>query len=240
MNLTVATPSFGGLKAGLRANLAQAFTETMRKDTRQTEKELEALTVSAGLSKRISRTWQSAVYPKGTITSLNPAGIIWSTAPGPMRAFTEGAVIRGKDGGFLAIPEPEVLKIRGRGLGGESNKRITPGGFTRATGIKLKLIKGNGGVGFLIGERAIGGGVGANTGRRGGFRNATKGRLRKGARVEKFLAFVLVPQVTIRRRFDIKAVQRAWAAAVKRNLGPAAAFAIGRAQLSYATSGTIH
>ena len=67
----------------------------------------------------------------------------------------------------------------------------------------------------------------------------TKGRLRKGARTEKFLAFVLVPQVTIRRRFDIKAVHAAWAAAVKRDLGPAARDAIGRAQIGYATKGAI-
>lgn len=237
MKLVVQTPTLDAEVGELGRQLATEFTEALRTLTRRTEKELEALTVSAGLSRRISRTWQSKVYPDGR-ASMNAGAIIWSTAPGPMRAFTEGAVIRGKDGGFLAIPTDEVLKVRGRGLGGETNKRITPGGFTRATGIKLYLVKGDGGIGFLIGERFIAGGAGPNMARRGGFRAATPGRLRKamrgaggGGRVEKFLAFTLVPQVTIRRRFDIKAVHAAWAAAIQRELGPAAARAIAKAQL---------
>lgn len=238
MNLTIATPDFRGLKRAMADALAAEFTATTRRVTRQTEKELEALTVAAGLSRRLSRTWQSVVYPKAR-DSLNPAGLIWSTAPGPMRAFTEGAVIRGRNGGFLAIPTEEVLKVRGVGLDGSTNKRITPGGFERATGIKLRLIKGAGRLGFLIGERAIGRGTGANKGRRAGFREVTAGRLKRGARAEKFLAFVLVPSVTIARRFDIKAVNAAWAAAMQRELGQAAARAIGKAQLSAATGGRI-
>lgn len=243
MNLTISTPDVRGLMAEMKRQLAVEFTATTRRVTRQTEKELEGLTVAAGLSKRLSRTWQSKVYPESR-DSLSPAGLIWSTAPGPMRAFTEGAVIRGKAGGFLAIPTEEVLKVRGVSVGGERNKRITPGGFTRATGIKLRLIKGHGSLGFLIGERVIGGGVGSNTGRRGGFRAVTPGRMRAtmrgtGARVEKFLAFTLVPSVTIARRFDIKAVHAAWAAAMQRELGQAAARAIGKAQLAVQSGGRI-
>ena len=76
MNLNVAVPDFKNLEGLLTTNLAEAFTATTRKVTRQTEKELEAITVASGLSKRISRTWQSKTYPE-TRPSLNPAGVIW-------------------------------------------------------------------------------------------------------------------------------------------------------------------
>jgi hypothetical protein len=236
VNLTVSVPDFRGLMAELRAQMRLANTEAMRRSARAFEKRMEAATEAAGLGKRMARTWQSETYPKDNY-SLGPAGFVWSKAPEPMRAFTSGVTIRGKGGGFLAIPSAEVLKVRGVSVAGDRNKRITPGGFERATGIKLRLIKGEGRIGFLIGDRAVGGGIGRNTSRQGGFRALTKGRIKKGAVAKPFLAFTLVPAVTLRKRIDLEALQRAWQTDALAELARAATAAITRAQLEVQTGG---
>lgn len=233
MNLTVTVPDFRGALAELRAQLALANTEAMRRSTRAFEKRMEGATEAAGLGKRMARTWQSKTYPDNGKTTLSPAGFVWSKAPEPMRAFTSGVTIKGKAGGFLAIPSAEVLKVRGVSVAGERNKRITPGGFERATGIKLRLIKGVGRIGFLVGDRA---GGRTKTGR-ARFRPLSKGRLAKGAKPETFLAFTLVPSVTLRKRIDLETLQRAWQADTLAELARAATAAITRAQLEVQTGG---
>jgi hypothetical protein len=210
MEFRVSVPDFATWQQDVTGFAKDSVTEALSRTVRRLEKDMEAATVAAGLSRRLARTWASKVYPANGRTSLTPGGFLWSKAPGPMRAFTEGATIRGKAGGYLAIPSEEVLKVRGRGVQGQTGQRITPGGFERATGIKLRLVKGVGRIGFLIGDRAIGRRTGRNKRRAPGFRPLTPGRAKRGAKAETFLAFTLVPSVTLRKRLSVEAVLRSF------------------------------
>jgi hypothetical protein len=209
MQIKFVTDDFAGVAAAFKAAAKEGATRALERTARRIEKDLEAATEAAGLGKRMARTWQSKTFPQGDKTSLSPAAFVWSKAPGPMRAFTEGAVIKASVGKFLAIPTQEVLRVRGRGTAGQTNQRITPAGFTRATGIELRFVAGGDGIGFLVGTTASGAfGVAGNKTKRAGFRKLTKGRIRKGAVGRNFLAFTLVPAVRLRRRIDIEEIGR--------------------------------
>lgn len=234
MQIRVQVPDIRGAVLELRQQMALAYTDAVRTSTRAAEKFFENATEAAGLGRKLARTWQSKAYPDAGKTSLEPAGVIWSKAPEPMRAFTQGAVIRGKNGGFLAIPSAEVLKVRGVAVEGGRGKRITPGGFERATGIKLRLVKGKGRIGFLIGDRDPN-----RIGKRGraGFRSVSARQAKRGVQAKPFLAFTLVPVVTLRRRIDLPGLQAQWQQLTANALARASTAAITRAQLATQTSG---
>ncbi len=63
----------------------------------------------AGLGARLSRTIRSELYPKGQ-PSLNAAALVWSKAPVIVGAHDEGALIRSRNGFWLAIPTPAAGK----------------------------------------------------------------------------------------------------------------------------------
>ena len=65
--------------------------------------DLRGQVTNAGLGARLAKSWQAKVYPKGK-KSLEAAGWVYSKAPKIIRAFNDGAVIKSKDGWFLAIP----------------------------------------------------------------------------------------------------------------------------------------
>jgi Family of unknown function (DUF6441) len=86
-------------------SVAKDITAAMRRETRALEKEYQAQVVSSGLSMVLAKTWNSVSFPRNK-DALSPAGLIWSKAPLPMRAFVEGATIVPKNGRYLAIPTP--------------------------------------------------------------------------------------------------------------------------------------
>lgn len=212
--VTVPTQAFAGLSQGVRDALKKPFTDLMKRETRAFEKAAEAATASAGLG-RLTKTWNSKTYPEGR-DSLNAAGLIWSKAPLAMKAFTEGVVIKGKGGGWLAIPTPEVARLRGESRdGGNRRQRITPGGFERATGMKLHFVYTGTRIAFLVAS-----GVRHKNAAKG-FRARTAAETRRGRKEESFLAFWLIRQVTIRKRIDLQTLGRAAQARVQAGL-PAA------------------
>jgi hypothetical protein len=71
------------------------------------------------------------VYPKGQ-PSIGAAGYVWSKAPGIVRLYADGAVIRSKQGLFLAIPPPAACHF------GNGRKKITPGTLERIRGLRLR------------------------------------------------------------------------------------------------------
>lgn len=94
-------------------------------------------------------------------TGLNPAVRIWSKFPVIQRAFEQAVTISGKDGTYLAIPTEAAGKrawaagqgpdIRGRG---GKRQRITPGGFERRTGMKLRFVYRRNGPSLLVVDNA--------------------------------------------------------------------------------------
>jgi len=219
--------------------MAKQVTAVMASRTRGLEKTIEGAIAASGLGARLPRTMQSNVYPKGK-PSLGAAGIVWSKATEVIEAFGNGVVIQGKDGGWLAIPTPEVAKIRGfraieavqgggvRGVG-RKTARITPKSFQAATGLRLQFIYTGTQIAFLIA-------TGVTSNNRLGFAPATKQRLRRGRVQKSFLAFWLIRQVTLRKRFDLAAMVAAERPQLAAALADAIARGVVAAQLRIATT----
>src|SRR5512134_1485539 len=93
------------LKAELRG-AERAVTAGVRAATLGLKTELRAQVTGAGLGQRLANTWRSRIYPEGGEQSLSTAGFVWSKAPNLIRLYDEGAIIRSKQGLYLAIPTP--------------------------------------------------------------------------------------------------------------------------------------
>ena len=105
----------------------------VRQATDGLQAELRSQIAGAGLGERLARTWRSETYPRAG-TSLTPAGLVWSKAPKLVRAFAYGALIRSRNGLFLAIPTEAAGRV------GDGRKRITPGSWERRTGLRLRFV----------------------------------------------------------------------------------------------------
>jgi hypothetical protein len=88
-------------------------------------------------------------------------------------------------------------------------KRITPGGWERRTGMRLRFVYRRGGPSLLVADNA------RLTKR--GLARANTGRTRSGATYTRLagrstvVVFLLVPQVTLKKRFDIASAAQRWA-----------------------------
>lgn len=149
--------------------------------------------LGAGLGTRLAHTIRSAVYPKAR-DSLNAAAMVWTNAPEPIGAFERGALIRSKNGFYLAIPTPAA------GAKGVGNKRITPGGWEQRTGLRLRFVYRRGAPSLLVAESRL------NTKGR-----AVASRSKTGRGVATVPIFILVPQVNLRKRLDLARDGEAWA-----------------------------
>ena len=81
-----------------------------------------------------------------------------------MRAFAYGALIRSRNGLFLAIPTEAAGRL------GDGRKRITPGGWERRTGLRLRFVYRRGAPSLLVADNArltSRGRAARNEGRRG-------------------------------------------------------------------------
>jgi|SRR5581483_2159167 len=190
----------GDLKRMMAEELAAAetaVTEGVAEITGQLKTTLRRQVTSAGLGSRLASTWRSEVYPKRQ-KSIAAAGFIWSKAPKIIGAYDRGVVIRSTRGLYLAIPLPSAGKY---GLG---RKKITPALFERTAGLPLRFVYRRGAPSLLVVDNARltkAGRVQANTGRRKGAFTRLAGR----ATVPVFL---LVPQVTMRKRLDVVSAVR--------------------------------
>lgn len=145
--------------------------------------------VGAGLGVRLGNAARSETYPQGK-NSLNASALVWSKAPKIYGAFEHGAVIRSRSGFWLAIPLPAAGK-------GPRGARITPGVWENRTGRRLRFVYRSGRTALLVDD---------------GTRRSAGSRLRSGqfgprtARAFKNRTvpmFVLVPQVTLRKRLNL-------------------------------------
>ena len=193
----------------LKAELAaaeRAVTAGVREATDGLKTELRRQITGAGLGNRLANTWRGEVYPKGQ-PSIGAAGFVWSKAPKLVRLYAEGAVIRSKQGLFLAIPTPAA------GRYGDARRKITPGSWERIHGLRLRFVYRRGSPSLLVADNARltkRGRAAANIGRR------------KGAAFTRFAGrttvplFILVPQVAVRKRLDVDGATQKWIAALPR------------------------
>ncbi len=171
----------------------------------------------AGLGQRLSKTWRVNVYPQSGV-SADAAAVAFSKAPHIIYSFDRGVTIRGRRRKFLAIPTREAISTFGKG----KNVAVTPENFEKKTGLKLFFIERRGRNPILIARGARltrGGRVRALT-----VRKATK---RLGERTNlagqvNIAMFVLVPSVSLRKRFSVESAippaQAAFVRGIDRNL----------------------
>jgi hypothetical protein len=139
----------------------------------------------AGLGARLARTIRSEQFPKGK-NSLNAAALVWSNAPAIIGAHEEGPLIRSKSGFWLAIPTPAAGKSTRGG-------RITPGEWERRRGIRLRFVYRPRGPSLLVAE-----------GRLNSRGLAVGSRSKTGRGATTVPIFLLVPQVKLRKRLDLR------------------------------------
>lgn len=185
------------LKAG-----EEAVTAGIREATDGLKLELRQQIVGAGLGQRLANTWRSEVYPKGQ-KSIRAAGLVFSKAPNIVRAFDSGAVIRSKHGFFLAIPTSAA------GRYGDGRQKMNPGLWERMHGVRLKFVYRRHEPSLLVAENQR-----ARTGKRSGFAKASISAMRTGRGIATVPMFLLVPQVTLRKRLDIAGAAEKWIAAL--------------------------
>ncbi|CAM5772684.1 DUF6441 family protein [Bosea minatitlanensis] len=199
MRLTIQMPDLGKALAGTEQAIESAVTSGMRDATTGLKDALRQDVMSARLGERLSRTWRGKTYPD-TGASMEAAAFVWSNAPKLIDAFDRGVVIRSKNGFWLAIPTA-AAGPRGIGANGRS-ARITPGGWERRTGMRLRFVYRRGRPSLLVADNA---------------RINSKGRAapnRRKTGQATAVIFLLVPQVSLRKRLDIDAAARVWAGRV--------------------------
>ncbi|MFN3349064.1 DUF6441 family protein [Pseudorhodoplanes sp.] len=197
-----------GLKSA-EGDVARSVTAAMRRAAEGMKGDLRADVLDAGLGQRLANTWRGRTFPENG-ASIEAAAFVWSKAPNIVDAFDRGVTIRSNRGFWLAIPTPAAGKMGLTSTG--ARKRIMPGGWERRTGMRLRFVYRRGAPSLLVADNARltkRGLARANTGRsRGG---ATYTRLAGRSTV---VVFILVSQVTLRRRLDIDGIAQRWAARV--------------------------
>jgi hypothetical protein len=199
MKLSLTT--IGSLAAIMTAEVKaaeQAVTKGVAAAADGLKAELRTQVTNAGLGPRLARTWRSEIYPRGR-SSISAAGFVWSKAPGIIRVYEKGAIIRSRNGFFLAIPTAAAERFA------DGRRRITPGGWERRTGQRLRFVYRRNAPSLLVADD-----MRARTGTRGGFARASAGALRSGKGLVTVPIFILVPQVTVKKRLDVAAAAERW------------------------------
>ena len=162
----------------------QAVSNAMRAAGRGMKAAWRGQITQAGLGRRLANTIRSETYPK-TGESLNAAALVWSKAPEIIGAHDRGALIRSREGMWLAIP----MAAAGRGHKGG---RITPAEWERRRGLRLRFVYRRRGASFLVADGRL------NSRGLGVASRSKTGRGRATVPI-----FLLVPQVKLAKRLDL-------------------------------------
>lgn len=180
-------------------DVARSVTAAMRRAADGMKGDLRADVLDAGLGQRLANTWRGKTFPESG-ASIEAAAFVWSKAPNIVDAFDRGVTIRSSRGFWLAIPTPAAGKTGFTSTG--ARKRITPGGWERRTGMRLRFVYRRGAPSLLVADNA---------------RLTKRGLARANTRLagrSTVVVFILVPQVTLRKRLDIDGIAQRWAARV--------------------------
>ncbi|WP_417844837.1 DUF6441 family protein [Thalassospira sp.] len=179
--------------------LEKAVTQGIRETAPEVKQFLRAQVRNAGMGSRLANSWRDQAYPKRG-NSFDAAALVWTKAPKIVNAFDKGVLIRSGSGFYLAIPTENAPK---KGLGG---KRISPSNFPEYRYGPLRLVYRRNGPSLLVVD-----GVGFTKTGRVSRQRKNGGRLKSGAYgrgVATVPMFVLVRQVKLKKRFDVKDAER--------------------------------
>lgn len=195
-------------------NLAKrAVTHGVKRNASKLKSALRADVLAAGFSRRLSKTWRQEDYPKHGV-SLGAASVVGTNAEGIIRAFEEGAVIRSKDGKFLAIPTSFAPE---RGIG---RKRLTPSNFPEHRYGPLRFVYSASGPSMLVVDNQR-----RRKGKRGGYAlSKNKRDLKTGRGLSTVPMFLLVPQVRLKKRLNVKTITRGVSRSLASDIDDAFAF----------------
>ena len=222
--------AIGDLRQALAAEVRageRAATGAVRTETEALKRELRGQVLAAfgGRGRGIANAWRSQVFPRSGV-SLRAAGLVWTKVPNVIDAFERGALIRAKGGRrFLAIPTGFNAARGWRGRG-DKGLRVTPAQMVASgQGFLRPFRSGRGFVWCLPlrqGEqtgrrrrtRLIAGGLTeVGTANRKGREAWARGLLEQGM----VPMFLLLPQVQLAKRLDVKgAADRAGARVSRR------------------------
>ena len=180
-------------------DIERAVTSGMRDAQNELKERLREDVVSSGLGERLSRTWRGKVFPE-VGESVEAAAFVWSKAPKLIDAFDRGVTIRSARVFWLAIPTP-AAGARGPRPNGRAS-RMTPRAWERRTGKRLRYDNRKRGPSLLVADTAR-----LNT------RGLAAANRRKTGH-STVIVFLLVPQVTLRKRLNIDAIAKRQAARV--------------------------
>lgn len=206
MRFTLKTDDLAKGLTEAEGDAARSVTSAMREVTEGLKGDLRADVVDAGLGQRLANTWRGKTYPEGGV-SLEAASFVWSKVPNIVDAFDRGVTIKSSRGFWLAIPTP-AAGVKGLSATG-GMKRITPGGWERRTGMRLRFVYRRGRPSLLVADNA--------RLSKKGLARPNIGRTRAGAEFTRLkgrstvVVFILVPQVTLQKRLDIASAARRWA-----------------------------
>ena len=139
----------------------------------------------AALGQKLANSVRKKLYPTSG-TSIRAAAVVYSNASKVVDAFDRGALIRAKDGFWLAIPTAAA------GQKGIGNKRITPGGWEQRTGQRLRFVYRRGQPSLLVAETRLN-----SKGR------AVVSKSKTGRGLATVPIFLLVPQVKLPKRLSL-------------------------------------
>ena len=161
-----------------------------------------AQVTGAGLGRRLANAIRANRYPRSG-ESISAASLVFSRAAEITGAFDRGGLIRSRHGLWLAIPTVEA------GTRGVGRAKITPGGWERRTGMRLRFVFRRGRPSLLVADDAR---INAR-----GLAAAKRGRRRRDGMLtgaQTVVVFILVPQVRLRKRLDLDRDAAAAAAAL--------------------------
>lgn len=180
-------------------NAERAVTAGTREAGDGLKNDWRAQVTAARLGRRLANTIRRRSYPSAG-ASIDAAALVYSNAPDIVSAFDEGALIRSKDGFWLAIP----TEAAGRG---SRKSRLTPGEWERRRGLRLRFVYRPSGIGLLVADEA-------RVSKRG-VAQQKRGKRRKDGTLtgaQTVPIFILVPQVRLAKRLDLDGPARNWGA----------------------------
>ena len=189
----------GDLRTMMKAemkDIGDAARKAISESTTGLKEELRAEVRSAGMGNRLATTWRSKLYPNEG--PLDSAGFVYSKAPKIIDAHSRGVTIRARGGKYLAIPTDAAPKK------GTDGKRVTPKTMPSRFG-ELRFVSRAGKPPLLVADN-----LRAGTGKKGGFLRASATAQRTGRGVATVVMFILVPQVKLKKKFDIKSTSEKW------------------------------
>lgn len=207
-----------GLARGFEDDAARAMTATMAEAGNLLKEGLREATWHAnGWRNKLPKTWRLKVFPRGQ-NSIDAAAWVDTRAPKLMQVFAEGANIAAKGGKWLAIPTDAAGKqglradvgfrstVNTRG----ARERVTPRGFERRTGLKLRFVAEGGAFAasraLLVVDQAK---RNRATGVAAPYSAKGPGSKLYGPEGRTIVVFILVRQVRLKKKLDVAAEGRA-------------------------------